>query len=148
MCIAQCMCMFSCMQSPLYLTALSLCTCRWLFHGTDEDTVPKICATGVNRSFAGKNATMYGKGCYFARDSAYSSSTTYSRPNGSGIQHMFLVRVVVGKYCLGKRDEPAPPPRKGHLLYDTTVNDMANPAIFVTYHDAQVYPEYLVKFKQ
>ena len=42
----------------------------WLFHGTDQDTVPKIYQQGFNRSFCGKNATMYGKGVYFARVSA------------------------------------------------------------------------------
>merc|ERR1712167_489021 len=48
---------------------------RWLFHGTDQDTVPKITQQGFNRSFCGKNATAYGKGVYFARDSEYSSCT-------------------------------------------------------------------------
>ena len=91
---------------------------------------------------------MYGKGVYFARDASYSSSTTYSRPNRHGIQHMFLCRVVIGEYCLGKRDALVPDTRKGNQLYDTTVNDMKNPGIFVTYHDAQAYPEYLVRFKQ
>ena len=82
------------------------------------------------------------------RDASYSSSTTYSRPNAHGIQHMFLVRVVVGEYCQGKRDALTPDVRSGHQLYDTTVNDMRNPAIYVTYHDAQAYPEYLVRFRQ
>merc|ERR1712196_535165 len=42
----------------------------WLFHGTDEATVPKIIEMGFNRSFCGKNATRYGKGVYFARDAS------------------------------------------------------------------------------
>ena len=42
----------------------------WLFHGTDEDTVEKIVQQGFNRSFAGRNATAYGKGVYFARDAS------------------------------------------------------------------------------
>ena len=42
----------------------------WLFHGTDEDTVEQIVQNGFNRSFAGKNATLYGKGVYFARDAS------------------------------------------------------------------------------
>ena len=42
----------------------------WLFHGTDEDTVKKIVQQGFNRSFAGKHATFYGKGVYFARDAS------------------------------------------------------------------------------
>ena len=61
---------------------------------------------------------------------------------------MMLCRVVVGQYCLGKRDALTPDVRKGHVLYDSTVNDMHNPGIYVAYHDAQAYPEYLVKFKQ
>ena len=32
------------------------------------------------------------------------------------------------------------------LLYDSTVDDVTNPTIFVTYHDAQPYAEYLIKF--
>jgi len=120
----------------------------WLFHGTDEQTVPKIMSMGFNRSFCGKNATAFGKGVYFARDASYSSSPTYSRPNGRGVQHMFLCRVVVGVYCKGERDALTPAVRKGHQLYDSTVNDMNNAGIFVTYHDAQAYPEYLVRFRQ
>ena len=99
-------------------------------------------------NFCGKNATMYGKGVYFARDASYSSSTTYSKPNAKGEQHMFLVRVVIGEYSLGKKDALTPDVRTGHQLFDSTVNNMQDPSIFVTYHDAQAYPEYLVKFSQ
>jgi hypothetical protein len=53
-----------------------------------------------------------------------------------------------------ERGDPQPPRRltpdvrDGLNLYDTTVNNVADPSIYVTYHDAQAYPEYLVKFKQ
>ena len=53
--------------------------------------------------------TLYGKGAYFARDASYSSSTTYSRPNAQGVQHMFLARVVIGEYCRGVQNALAPP---------------------------------------
>ena len=92
--------------------------------------------------------TLYGKGAYFARDASYSSSTTYSRPNAQGVQHMFLARVVIGEYCRGVRDALAPPARDGAVLFDSTVNDVRNPTIFVTYRDSQAYPDYLVKFRQ
>merc|ERR1719473_848060 len=121
---------------------------KWLFHGTDEDTVPKIAQQGFNRSFCGKNATAFGKGVYFARDASYSSSTTYSRPDGNGVQHMFLCRVIVGEYCVGRSGALAPDVRKGAMLYDTTVDNMSNPSMYITYHDAQCYPDYLIKFKQ
>ena len=58
------------------------------------------------------------------------------------------MRAVVGQYCKGVKDALTPDVREGLHLYDTTVNDVKNPAIFVTYHDAQAYPEYLIKFKQ
>jgi poly [ADP-ribose] polymerase 10/14/15 len=123
---------------------------KWLFHGTTSDTVPKIQQQGFNRSFCGKNATMYGKGVYFARDSSYSSSPTYSPPDINRVQHMFLCRVIVGEFCTGKKDAPAPDVRdvEKHLLYDSTVDNVRDPCIFVTYHDAQAYPEYIVHFTQ
>jgi len=120
----------------------------WLFHGTTADIVPKIIQQGFNRAFCGRNATRFGKGVYFAVNSSYSASTTYSAPDASGVQRMFLCKVVVGDYCHGKPDAIAPDVRTGHQLYDTTVDNTSNPSMFVTYHDAQAYPEYLVHFKQ
>lgn len=122
----------------------------WLFHGTTEDIVPKITQQGFNRSFCGRNATMYGKGVYFARDASYSSGKTYSAPDAKGIQRMFLCRVAVGSYCRGVKDAVTPDVKDAakHLLYDTTVDNTKDPSIFVTYHDGQAYPEYLIHFKQ
>ena len=36
----------------------------------------------------------------------------------------------------------------GLNLYDCTVNDINDPSIFVCYHDAQAYPDYMVHFTQ
>ena len=48
-------------------------------------------------------------------------------------------RVVVGAYCKGVRDALTPDvrPGHGHMLYDSTVNDLKTPEIYVTFHDAQ-----------
>ena len=61
---------------------------------------------------------------------------------------MFACRVNVGEFCLGKTNARAPDARPGlgNLLYDSTTNDLANPIMFVTYNDAQAYPEYLIQF--
>ena len=117
-----------------------------LFHGCKADVVPRIVEQGFNRSFCGRNATVWGKGVYFARDASYSASPQYSTPDAHGHQHIFACRVVVGEYCLGKRDALTPDVRSGHTLYDSTVNNLRSPSIFVTYHDAQAYPEFLIKF--
>ena len=58
------------------------------------------------------------------------------------------VSVVVGEFCAGKRDALTPDVRQGHQLYDSTVDSVSDPLIFVVYHDAQAYPEYLIKFTQ
>lgn len=122
---------------------------RWLFHGTRSHVVDKICSQGFNRAFAGHNAVMYGKGVYFATDSSYSCSSIYSTPDADGIQRMFLCRVVVGDFCVGKPGQLTPDPKPDNPLelYDSTVNNLASPRIFVVYHDAQSFPEYLVSFR-
>ena len=119
---------------------------EWLFHGTSVETVPKIIQQGFNRGFAGKNATVYGKGVYFAKNSSYSASTTYSPPS-NGVQQMFLCRVLTGHTCKGVRDQLVPDVRDSarNILYDCTTN--SDSTIFVTYHDSQQYPEYLIRFK-
>ena len=123
---------------------------NWLFHGCGPDVVDKILQQGFNRSFCGKNATFYGKGVYFARDASYSTYPLYSPPDAQGWQTIFAVRCVVGEWSKGVRDAPTPAERDPakNLLYDTTVDDMKKPSIFVTYHDAQAYPEYRVRFNQ
>ena len=57
---------------------------------------------------------------------------------------------MVGEYCRGVRDALTPDVRDAatHAHYDSTVDNPQDPSIFVTYHDAQAYPEYLIKFKQ
>ena len=121
---------------------------KWLFHGTAEDNVSKIASFGFDKRFAGKDAVMYGKGNYFARDASLSASTKYNPPNAAGIQHMLLVRVAVGAYCLGKKDAMEPDARADGRPYDSTTNDLDNPGLFVIYDNAQAFPEYLIKFKQ
>merc|ERR1712188_247182 len=84
------------------------CERKWLWHGTNAEVIPKIIQQGFNRSFCGRNATFYGKGVYFAKNSSYSSSPTYSTPDANGVQHMFACRVVVGEYCRGVKDALTP----------------------------------------
>jgi len=123
---------------------------NWLFHGCSGDVTANIIQGGFNRSFAGRNATMYGKGVYFARDASYSTYPLYSQRDANDVQSIFLARVVVGEYCLGVQDAITPDVRDAatSALYDSTVDNLQNPNIFVTYNDGQAYPEYLVKFKQ
>jgi hypothetical protein len=121
-----------------------------LFHGCPAHLVDRIAQQGFNRSFTGATSgrALYGKGVYFARDARYSMSIEYSPPDANGVQNMFLVRAVVGEVCKGVKDALTPAVRYENQLYDSTVDDVQRPSIYVTYNDAQVYPDILIKFSQ
>ena len=57
---------------------------KWLFHGTTVEVVDKILQQGFNRSFCGRNATLYGRGVYFARDACYSADPKYAVSDNFG----------------------------------------------------------------
>jgi Poly(ADP-ribose) polymerase catalytic domain len=94
-------------------------------------------------------ATAYGKGVYFARDFFYSSHDQYSPPDRNKIKYVFQCRVLTGQFVLGFPDFVEPPIRdkKTSVLYDTVVDHPKCPSIFVVFHDAQAYPEYIVSFR-
>ncbi|XP_044293868.1 protein mono-ADP-ribosyltransferase PARP14-like [Varanus komodoensis] len=121
-----------------------------LFHGTPYSTVIPINNTGFNRSYAGKNAAMIGNGTYFAVNASYSAQDTYSTPDSSGKKYMYVARVLTGDYCVGKHGLITPPSKNvgGFDLFDSVTDNMANPSMFVIFHDAQAYPEYLITFRK
>ena len=121
---------------------------QWLFHGTKAEIVPIIVNQGFNRSFAGRNAVVFGRGVYFARDASYSSHPSFSEPDEDKIQRMFMCRVAVGDWCRGTNGQitPGHKPKNPLELFDSTVDNVDKPSIFVVYHDSQAYPEYLVSF--
>ncbi|XP_078489839.1 protein mono-ADP-ribosyltransferase PARP15-like [Ciona intestinalis] len=121
-----------------------------LFHGTRFDVAEKIYVQGFDRNFAGANATVYGKGVYFAVDATYSSGYAKPDPNNSNHCKMFLADVVTGEYCTGSANIIAPPARQSALskseLYDSVVDNSSNPTIFVVFKDASAYPKYLLTY--
>ncbi|KAK1902579.1 Protein mono-ADP-ribosyltransferase PARP14 [Dissostichus eleginoides] len=123
---------------------------RRLFHGTCEDTAAHINEHGFNRSYAGKNAVCFGNGTYFAVNANYSATDTYSKPNANGEKRMYLCRVLTGDFTLGKQGMIVPPAKSGTVSlqkYDSVVDKIANPNMFVIFHDTQAYPEYMITFK-
>ena len=62
---------------------------------------------------------------------------------------MFLCRVLVGRITKGDHtmiDTP-PIPASQNELYDSTVDNVNHPTIFVTFRDYRAYADYLIKFK-
>lgn len=123
---------------------------RILFHGTDANAVPHVNHHGFNRSYAGKNAAAYGKGTYFAVDACYSAKDKYSRPDSNGRKHVYVARVLTGDYALGHKGLITPPaknPSNSTDLFDSVVDNIQHPTLFVVFSDNQAYPEYLITFR-
>ncbi|XP_075904598.1 poly(ADP-ribose) polymerase family member 14-related sequence 1 isoform X2 [Nelusetta ayraudi] len=120
---------------------------KQLFHGTNEETIPIINERGFNRSYAGKNAACYGNGSYFAVKASYSAQDTYAKPNPNGEKFVYVCRVLSGEFALGKQGMVEPPIKASTLLFDSVVDNMTKPSMFVIFHDANAYPEYLITFK-
>ncbi|KAL3863204.1 hypothetical protein ACJMK2_004970 [Sinanodonta woodiana] len=120
-----------------------------LWHGTAGHAVDSINVHGFNRSFCGKNATLYGDGVYFAKEPYYSARDLYSPPDAAGNKTMYLTKVLTGKYAVGTQGMRVPPPLVPGRpeLHDSVVDDINTPSVFVIFHDTQAYPKYLITFK-
>ncbi|KAM6398598.1 protein mono-ADP-ribosyltransferase PARP14 [Pluvialis apricaria] len=124
---------------------------KLLFHGTAASSLSTINYNGFNRGFAGKNAAVIGNGTYFAVDACYSAQNIYSRPDMNGRRCMYLARVLTGQYCAGSKGLITPPPKDPADptdLYDSVVDDVNFPKMFVIFNDIQAYPEYLITFRK
>ena len=93
-------------------------------------------------------ATAYGRGVYFARDARLSASTTYSPRDHNGYKYVYLVRALTGEFTTGNMSMIVPPHKDpaNFIEYDSVVDNIANPTIFVIFNDALVYPDYLITF--
>lgn len=58
---------------------------------------------------------------------------------------MILAKVATGRYYRGSSAIDRTKLKPG---YHSTVNDEANPSIFVVYHDAAAYPEYVLQLSR
>ncbi|CAF4063349.1 unnamed protein product [Rotaria magnacalcarata] len=110
---------------------------KQLYHGCPESATIAIMEDCFNRSFAGVNGTSYGVGVYFSSNAAYSHG--FAKANSKGERFMFVARVLIGKTTQGNSSMKTRP-----LGFDSTTDGNH---IFVTYHDAQAYAEYLITYK-
>ncbi|XP_055981355.1 protein mono-ADP-ribosyltransferase PARP10 [Sorex fumeus] len=119
-----------------------------LYHGTSATAVADICTHGFNRSFCGRNGTLYGQGVYFARRASLSVQDRYSPPDADGHKAVFVARVLTGDYAQGCRGLRAPPLRDPSgaepLRFDSAVDCLRQPSIFVIFHDTQALPTHLI----
>lgn len=119
-----------------------------LFHGTNPEVVEAICKHNFDWRVNGKNGTAYGQGSYFAVNS--SKSDWYAKEDNKRSQFMFVAKVLAGSYTEGKPCYQRPPSKNPwdpeSDLYDSCVDKMSSPSIFVIFQNDQLYPEYIIEY--
>ncbi|XP_057292629.1 protein mono-ADP-ribosyltransferase PARP12-like [Hydractinia symbiolongicarpus] len=115
-----------------------------LWHGTTHATVEHILCQNFDWRLCKKG--LFGEGSYFAKEASYSHS--YVDANDKYEMSMFLVDVLVGDYWQGYSSYKRPPEKEKHRLYDSCVDNMSNPTIYVIFERDQFYPRYLITYKR
>ncbi|XP_078454747.1 E3 ubiquitin-protein ligase MIB2-like isoform X5 [Lampetra planeri] len=120
-----------------------------LFHGTSKDMVEPICLQNFDWRMGGTHGNKYGKGCYFGRDARLAHRYASAGKAGGTTCHMFVVSVLVGRFTRGYSSYLRPPSRDDTKtnLYDSCVNDVNDPTIFVIFEGSQAYPEYIIQYR-
>ncbi|EMP24285.1 Poly [ADP-ribose] polymerase 14 [Chelonia mydas] len=117
---------------------------RLLYHGTQPENRHSIQEIGLRITC--RKVGIYGQGLYFAAEAARLAD--YAKPDAHGHCFMFQVRVLTGQFTQGKEDMVLPPEKPdGGGRYDSVVNMVSHPSIFVTFFDDLTYPEYLITFR-
>ncbi|CAF4079400.1 unnamed protein product [Rotaria magnacalcarata] len=109
-----------------FATRLKQNTERHLHHGCAQKAADAIIKNCFDRDFAGKNGTVYGEGIYFSSNASYS--------------HKYVSTNFIGKTTKGNSSM-----NTALVEFDSTTDENY---IFLTYHDAQAYGEYLITYIQ
>lgn len=120
-----------------------------LFHGTHSTNILTISQQGFDVRLSGEVCgTRFGNGCYFTKKADYAHK--YITPE-INLHKMFLVKVLVGHSCKGKMTYVRPPlvdpSNEGGDLYNSCVDDVENPNVFVIFANDQMYPAYIITYE-
>ena len=120
-----------------------------LFHETSPENVEAICEKNFDPRIHNKNKKLkLGNGTYFAVNALCSHS--YAKIDSDLLQVMFLAKVLVGCYTKGHPSYRRPPAKDlanvDIHLYDSCVDNVLNPTIYVVFDRNHFYPEYVIQY--
>jgi hypothetical protein len=122
---------------------------RWAFHGTDQiESIIEDPITGFQPLACGTRlGSLWGSGTYFARDARYVVDGNFCPPRRDGTRQMLLCLLMTGVPCLGDSNHRGVLPlRQRPHHYNSSVDSLSNPEIFITQHPGAAYPAYLITF--
>lgn len=118
---------------------------RWGFHGSDAQAITSIVSEGFRPA---SNRQAWGPGTYFARDANYCFQY-FCKGHGDGTKKLLVCLLGSGMPCLGNcnNEMGALPTRQGRQEYNSSVDSISNPEIYIMQQDA-AYPAYVVTFSE
>jgi len=120
---------------------------RWLFHGSRAiDAIVSDPLNGFKVTLS--KTTMWGVGSYFARDAQYPDDHGFfGEPRSDGTKDLLLCLVVTGMSVLGDESYAIMPYRHGtQHRYNSFVDSLSNPEIFVVNRACAVLPAYVITY--
>jgi len=126
---------------------------RWAFHGTSAvESIVSDPVSGFQPLMSGARAnamspSLWGLGTYFARDSKYAYDGGFCQAAADGSRRVLLCLMATGMPCLGDPQHRGTLPiRCGRHRYNSSVDSLSNPEIFVTQASGAAYPAYVITF--
>lgn len=123
---------------------------RWAFHGTDaiESIVSNPIAGFQPLASGAKHASLWGLGTYFARDAQYVADGQFCGPPAQdGSHRMLMCLLITGMPCLGDPQHAGVlPHRQRPHRYDSCVDSLSSPEVFVLQHPSAALPAYVITF--
>mmetsp|Transcript_45730 Transcript_45730/g.106157 ORF Transcript_45730/g.106157 Transcript_45730/m.106157 type:complete len:1040 (+) Transcript_45730:117-3236(+) len=119
---------------------------RWLFHGsTAVDSIVSDDISGFKPLMS--SAALWGRGIYFARDAQYPDDHRIVRIDERGVREVLLCLAVTGMAVLGDPSYRMPPQRRqtSHR-YNSYVDSLSDPEIFVVNEAVSAIPHYVVRY--
>ncbi|XP_025046699.2 uncharacterized protein LOC106732835 isoform X1 [Pelodiscus sinensis] len=117
---------------------------KHLFHSTSARQLGFTCQIKFDTHLSGSHT--YSRGCYFTVGA--DQADRYAQAGKGGLRHMLLAKILVGKPTCGKKHYCQLPQRvSGRECYDSYVDNVASPNIYVIFNSYQCYPYFLISYK-
>ncbi|XP_049638878.1 zinc finger CCCH-type antiviral protein 1 [Suncus etruscus] len=99
-----------------------------------------ICANNFDYTLSVTSNCKYGIGNYFMKDALRSHK---ENTNGPKVNVMIVAQVLVGNFVQGNPIIKRPP-----LGYDSCVDTVQNPSVFVIFERDQICPQYVIEYSE